>query len=53
MSGAAAGVSTASRFVYRVARPITSRDHPEYWSTRARVARQLFPSDILVLARGE
>ena len=39
------------RFIFRVAKPITDKAAPGYWSTRARNARQLFPSDTLVIPK--
>lgn len=44
-------VTTGSSYVYRVAKPL-QRGQDGYWSVQARNARQLFPSDIIVVHKG-
>lgn len=46
-----AAVKPARTFAFRVAKPVR-KGEAGYWSTRARSARQLFPSDTLVIPKG-
>lgn len=50
-AGATQGKVAKKRFVFRVARPVTDKAAPGYWSTRARLRRELFPSDNLVIPK--